>query len=125
MTIHEGAIVPPRGRILPARAIVIGTLGLAAIGVVLFIWSAACLVPSVPWNAARIAPSFALAYGLPIYALRDSGAQLGWAYGPVFPLWYMPVTLTSNPTVALMLSALVNVLTLLLPVLLLLHRAGV
>lgn len=50
---------------------------LAAPGVAALLWSALCTVPSVAWNAPRLAPSFALAYGLPIYALRDSGMQLG------------------------------------------------
>lgn len=89
--------------------------GAAAVLLVLS-WSMLCTVPGVPWNAARLAPSFALARGLPIYALRDSGAHLGWFYGPVFPLWYGPAGFLENPTVALMLAAAWNLVTLVLPV---------
>ncbi len=78
-------------------------------------WSMLCTAPGIPWNAARLTPSFALARGLPIYALRESGAHLGWVYGPVFPLWYVPAGLTDNPTVGLMLAAGWNLFTILAP----------
>ncbi len=91
------------------------------------LWSVLCTAASsgVPWNAARLAPSFALAYGLPVYALRDSGQQLGWFYGPGFPIWNLPVTLTQNPTQALLFAGVWNVLTWLVPVALMLCAAGV
>ena len=79
------------------------------------LWSFVCTAPGIPWNAARLAPSFALARGLPIYALRDSGAHLGWVYGPVFPLWYAPVGFTDQPTLGLMLATGWNALTILAP----------
>lgn len=104
----------------------------SAAGVVLvgLIWSLACAAPGVPWNAARLAPSFALARGLPIYALREAGAHLGWIYGPVFPLCYLPFGLLESPTVALMLASVWNVLTIIIPVALVLwavlgERAGI
>ncbi|MSU46565.1 MAG: hypothetical protein EXS42_05445 [Lacunisphaera sp.] len=102
-------------------------LVLAALALPPLLWSALCTAASsgVPWNAARLAPSFALAYGLPVYALRDSGQQLGWFYGPGFPVWNLPATLTSNPTHALLIAGGWNVLTWLVPVALLLHAAGV
>jgi len=78
-------------------------------------WGMVCIAPGIPWNGARLAPSFALARGLPIYAPRESGAQLGWIYGPVFPLWHLPAALTDNPTVGLVLAALWNALTIVAP----------
>jgi hypothetical protein len=93
------------------------------VGVLALLWSALCTAPGVPWNAARMAPSFALARGLPIYALRDSGAHLGWFYGPVFPLWFLPFGFLENPTVALMLAAAWNALTMLLPIFLIVRSA--
>jgi hypothetical protein len=102
------------------RIIVLG----AALALAVTLWTALCLMPLVQWNPARLAPSFALVRGLPIYALRDSGAQLGWFYGPGFPLWYAPVALLDNPTCALLAAGLLNILTWLGPVVLLLRAAG-
>jgi len=87
------------------------------------LWSMLCTAPGIPWNAARLAPSFALARGLPIYALRESGAHLGWVYGPVFPLWYTPMGLTDNPTLGLMLASGWNMLTILTPLYLVVRTA--
>jgi hypothetical protein len=100
-------------------------LALAGVGWLALVWSALCTVPGVPWNAPRLAASFALARGLPFYALRDSGAHLGWFYGPVFPIWYLPITLTDNPTLALVLAGVINLATILTPFALVLWAAGV
>lgn len=101
----------------PARNWLEWTWIAAAAGTLLtWLWLMVCNVPGIPWNAARLAPSFALARGLPIYALRDSGAHLGWVYGPVFPLWYAPFGFSDRPTEALMLAAGWNAVTILLPV---------
>ncbi len=91
------------------------TAGVAAVLLILA-WSMLCSAPGIPWNAVRLSPSFALARGLPIYALRDSGAHLGWVYGPVFPLWFTPAGLTDNPTTGLMLAAAWNIVALVLPI---------
>jgi hypothetical protein len=88
---------------------------LMALTVLAVVWAMACTAPGIPWNGARLAPSFALARGLPLYALRDSGAHLGWVYGPVFPLWYLPMGLTDNPTLGLMLASLWNAVTIVMP----------
>ncbi len=85
-------------------------------GLLVLFWTMLCTAPGIPWNAARLAPSFALARGLPIYAVRDAGAHLGWFYGPVFPLWFLPVGFLENPTVALMLATAWNAVTMLAPV---------
>jgi len=86
-----------------------------AVAAATLVWGLVCTAPGIPWNAARLAPSFALARGLPLYALRESGAHLGWVYGPVFPLWYLPMGWTDNPTVGLMLAALWNAVTVVVP----------
>lgn len=95
----------------------LGSAWMVAAGAVVLaaLWSAMCTAPGIPWNAARLATSFALARGLPIYALRDSGAHLGWAYGPGFPLWYAPIGFTDHPTFGLMAAAAWNALTILGP----------
>jgi hypothetical protein len=95
-----------------------------AVALVTILWHALCLMPLMQWNPARLAPSFALSRGLPIYALRDSGAHLGWFYGPVFPLWHLPATLFENPTHALVAAGAWNTLTWLIPVALVLRAAG-
>lgn len=102
------------------HAIVLG-IGLA---VAVILWAVLCLLPAIQWNSARLAPSFALSRGLPIYALRDSGAHLGWFYGPVFPLWYLPVTIFRNPTHALVAAGFLNLATCLVPVAFVLRAAG-
>lgn len=104
----------------PYRLILLG----AAVAFSTMLWTALCLMPLVQWNPARLAPSFALSRGLPIYALRDSGTHLGWFYGPVFPLWHLPATLSANPTHALLIAGGWNTLTWLLPVALVLRAAG-
>ena len=90
-------------------------------------WSVLCTAASagVPWNAARLAPTFALAQGLPVYALRESGQQLGWFYGPGFVVWNLPATLAASPTPALFVAAIWNILTWLVPVAVVLRAAGV
>ena len=92
-----------------------GLTALMAVTILGLVWGMICTTPGIPWNAARLAPSFALCRGLPLYALRDTGAHLGWVYGPVFPLWYLPMGLTDNPTLGMMLASLWNALTIVLP----------
>jgi len=95
-----------------------------ALAVCALVWGMVCTAPGIPWNGARLAPSFALARGLPLYATRESGAHLGWVYGPVFPLWYLPVGLTDNPTIGLLCAALWNFLTIVVPLYLVVRTAA-
>jgi hypothetical protein len=88
-------------------------------------WWMICTVPGVQWNSPRLAPSFALVHGLPIYALRDSGLQLGWFYGPGLPLWYAPLAWIEHPTFLLVAAGIWNVATYLLPLAWVLQAAGV
>ncbi len=110
----------PFGSSLPFRL----TVAAAALVLSVICWHALCLMPLVQWNPARLASSFALSRGLPIYALRDSGAHLGWFYGPVFPLWHLPATFFANPTHALLVAGISNILTWLLPIAAVLRAAG-
>ncbi len=98
------------------KALELAWLAAGGVLVAAVLWSILCTAPGIPWNGARLAPSFAIARGLPIYALRDSGAHLGWVYGPVFPMWYAPIGLTDQPTLGLVLAAAWNALTILAPV---------
>jgi len=103
---------PPNQTTRPGESLLIAIMAATVLGLV---WGMMCTAPGIPWNGARLAPSFALSRGLPLYALRDSGAHLGWVYGPVFPLWYLPMGLTDNPTVGLVLASLWNAVTIVLP----------
>jgi hypothetical protein len=99
----------------PSRSGVNALTVLLTITILVVVWGMMCTAPGIPWNGARLAPSFALARGLPLYALRDSGAHLGWVYGPVYPLWYLPFGFTDNPTLGITLAALWNSATIVLP----------
>ena len=99
-----------------ARRVFLFSIGFTVCGVLGLCWSAVCSLAGIQWNAPRLAPSFALARGLPIYALQSSGAQLGWIYGPVFPCWFLPVTLVKNLTAAFILAGIWNAVTLLAPI---------
>lgn len=103
---------PPNQTTRPGENLLIVVM---AATVLVLVWGMMCTAPGIPWNGARLAPSFALSRGLPLYALRDSGAHLGWVYGPVFPLWYLPMGLTDNPTVGLVLASLWNAVTIMVP----------
>ena len=107
----ESPLSNPTSR--PGEKLLTAVMAVTVLGLV---WGMVCTAPGIPWNGARLSPSFALVRGLPIYALRDSGAHLGWVYGPVFPLWYLPMGLTDNPTVGIMLAALWNAVTIVLPI---------
>jgi len=119
----ESQASPPARRFADTGVFRAG-VGIAASGLVVVAWSLLCSVPDIQWNSARLAAPFALAQGQPLYALRDSGQHLGWFYGPGFPLWYLPVTLAANPTPALVLAGLINLLTWLAPIAVILRYAG-
>jgi hypothetical protein len=88
----------------------------AVAGSMAIFWAAFCSVPGIHWNPPRLAPAFALAAGLNIYALPDSGAQLGWIYGPVFVLWSLPAVLAKNLTLAFTVWGLLNFAAIFVPV---------
>ena len=96
--------------------------GVAALAL---LWANFCTAAAVPWNPARLAAAAALAEGLPLYVLRDSGAHLGWFYGPVFPLWHLPTMLLTNISALHFAASVWNTVTLLAPIALLLWAGGV
>lgn len=99
-------------------------LALAALVLLALLWSQLCRVPAVPWNAARLAPSYALNAGLPIYPGPTEGAQLGWIYGPVFPELYRLPAHLSSLTWGFLAAGVLNLLLLLAPVVVLLRFQG-
>ncbi|HEX8202124.1 MAG TPA: hypothetical protein VF590_16735 [Isosphaeraceae bacterium] len=62
------------------------------------------IAPSWEWNNVRLAPAFALARGLEIYSRPGRGAALSTMYGPISAVAYLPATLASSPTVALLVG---------------------
>lgn len=95
---------------------------LASAGIAAMLWSAFCTIPAVYWNPPRLAPAFALAEGLNLYALRGSGAHLGWFYGPVFPLWSLPAAGVANITAAVLVWGLLNLVAIVVPAALVLRE---
>jgi hypothetical protein len=57
---------------------------------------------SGPWDGVRLAPAFAMARGYPIYPDAGEGPLLGYSYGPVSVLAYLPAVLAPGPTTALL-----------------------
>lgn len=57
---------------------------------------------SSDWNAARLAPTFALLYGYDLYYPATQGPILNNVYGPVAALAFLPVTLLRTPTPAIL-----------------------
>lgn len=80
-----------------------------------FLWSTFCTAPLVIWNPPRLAPTFAIAYGLDPYADGNSAQQLGMMYMPMFALWNLPATLAPNLTLAFAIEWLLNLIAVFVP----------
>lgn len=72
------------------------------------VWTLACAAPLDAWVQPRLASAYALRLGLDLYPDLRSGAQLCWLYGPVFPLWMLPVTFMPSLAWAEALAVLLN-----------------
>ncbi|MFO0960475.1 MAG: hypothetical protein U0800_24085 [Isosphaeraceae bacterium] len=81
---------------LPALGAFLGPLLLMIVA--LIGWVALDIEPAMaPWDGVRLAPSMALRLGWSIYPPADRGAVLGWIYGPIAALFYLPATLAGEP----------------------------
>lgn len=98
---------------------------IAAIPAVSFLVVASVLVevlyaPFFYWNAIRLAPTFALTHGYQLYYGADTGPILSTIYGCITALAYLPATLASSPTGAVIIGSLISTAFFFIPVLLLL-----
>ena len=79
------------------------------------LWTAWCEFPMYAWNETRLAPAFALRYGINPYPPVDGGPLSTWIYGPVGIVVNLPATLATTAAAALQLAYLVNLSVVLLP----------
>jgi hypothetical protein len=80
----------------------------AALAAVVWLWACWCLFPVKAWNDVRLAPTFALAHGEPLYPGETSGAVGTWIYGPLPPLLLWPATWASTAARALLTAGALN-----------------
>ena len=79
----------------------------------------------IQWNDVRLIPTFSFVSGYDLYALPDSGPILNMVYGPVAALAYLPATLFSTPTGAILCGSLLSMVLVLLPAFLLVRECRV
>lgn len=85
----------------------LGGAGLVAAAI--WIWLSWCIFPLRSWNDIRLAPTFALSLGQPVYPGVD-GAASTWMYGPL-PVWLnWPATWAADPGTALVVAGGINLL---------------
>jgi hypothetical protein len=103
-------IPPPRSAQVPAprAAAPAAAVGVAVAMAALWLWVCWCLFPVSPWNDVRLAPSFALAHGIPVYPGAQSGAVTTWIYGPLPVLLWWPATWASSAAHAVMAAGAIN-----------------
>ena len=77
------------------------------------------------WNDVRLIPSFSFVSEYDLYALPDSGPILNMVYGPVAALAYLPATLFSTPTGAILCGSLLSMVFVLVPAFLLVRECRV
>jgi len=82
-------------------------LAVAAILGIVWLWLCWCTMPLRSWNDIRLAPTFALTLGLPLYPGRDGPAST-WMYGPL-PVWLnWPATWATGPGEAILVAGVIN-----------------
>lgn len=87
-----------------------GPLVLAVALAGLWLWVCWCLFPVSPWNDVRLAPSFALAHGVPVYPGATTGAVTTWIYGPLPVLLWWPATWAASAARAVMAAGAINLM---------------
>ncbi len=85
-------------------------LGLALAFAALWLWVCWCLFPVSPWNDLRLAPSFALSRGVPVYPGVQSGPVSTWIYGPLPVLLWWPATWAASAAHAVMAAGAINLI---------------
>jgi hypothetical protein len=76
---------------------------------VVWLWACWCIFPLRSWNDIRLAPTFGLSLGLPLYGGEDGPAST-WMYGPL-PVWInWPATWAPGPGEALLVAGAINIL---------------
>lgn len=102
-------------RRIPTRAILTLIMVGSAIVALQLVWRFA-LALGDEWNDARLAPTFGLVNGVPLWLPYGEGPTLDAIYGPIGPLTWLPAALAASPTGAIAIAALLSLVLLLAPV---------
>jgi hypothetical protein len=110
----ENSISSPTRSALHARTHSLGSraewllVAAALTTAAVWLWLCWCIFPLRSWNDIRLAPTFALRLGLPLYPGSDGPAST-WMYGPL-PVWLnWPATWAGGPGEALLVAAAINI----------------
>ena len=104
---HTVALPSATGR--PIRMLEALAAACAAGMAVVWLWACWCIFPLRSWNDIRLAPTFGLSLGLPLYGGEDGPAST-WMYGPL-PVWInWPATWAPGPGEALLVAGAINIL---------------
>lgn len=69
-----------------------------------------------PWTSLRLAPSFALVRGYPLYSLPDHPPWVMVGYGPFYPIAYLPSIFAKDPVTAVSIATFLAYAYILVPV---------
>jgi hypothetical protein len=100
---------------LTERTILRVAFVVAAIAAMACIWKAWCEFPMYSWNEVRVAPAFALRYGINPYPPLGGGPLSTWIYGPVGILINLPATFAPSAKDALEAAGLINAIIVISP----------
>ena len=99
-------------------------LALGSVVVCVSVWLSFERNLDLPWTSIRLAPSFALVRGYPLYSMPDTPPWVMVAYGPLFPVFYLPSTFASDPSPAVAVATLLAHVYILAPAALLFAAHG-